>query len=234
MPSWRQVNNQFGVIYADPPWHFKNFSEKGTGRNAVAHYDCLDFEQLKRIDVGAWAARDCVLFLWATDPLLPKALELIEAWGFRYKTVGFYWVKTNRRVDLNALGPDDFFTGLGYWTRANAEQCLLATRGNPPRLAKDVRRLIVEPRREHSRKPEQIYERIERLARGPYLEVFARQTRPGWRAWGDQVGLFDAGSVATRRRPSDMSKGAATPTIAPETTSLADQQGSAGRRRAFG
>jgi N6-adenosine-specific RNA methylase IME4 len=198
------MQRKYGVIYADPPWNFRNFSEKGTGRNAISHYECLDYESLVSLDPGRAAARDCVLFLWAVDPLLPKALQLVEAWGFTFKTVGFYWAKTNKRADLQKLSATDFFTGLGYWTRANVEQCLLATRGTPPRLAKDVKRLIVSPRREHSRKPDEMYERIERLARGPYLELFARQSRPGWDAWGKQVGLFDDGAVKTRNRPSNM------------------------------
>lgn len=197
-------HKRYGVIYADPPWNFRNFSEKGTGRNAVSHYKCMDFDQLAALEPQRWAAKDCVLFIWATDPLLPKALELISAWGFAYKTVGFYWVKTNKRADLTSLSEADFFTGLGYWSRANAEQCLLATRGSPPRLAKDVRRLIVSPRREHSRKPDEVRARIERLARGPYLEMFSRQSHPRWDAWGDQPALFDAGPVQTRNRPSHM------------------------------
>jgi N6-adenosine-specific RNA methylase IME4 len=209
MNSWSQ-HKRYGVIYADPPWNFKNFSEKGTGRNAVAHYACMDFEQIAALKPQRWAAKDCVLFLWATDPLLPKALELIEAWGFTYKTVGFYWAKINKRADLNAMSPDDFFTGLGYWTRANVEQCLLATRGSPPRMARDVKRLVIEPRREHSRKPDQIYGRMERLARGPYLELFARKSRRGWDRWGDQPRLFDDGSVPTRNRPSNMAPGGMT------------------------
>lgn len=148
------------------------------------------------------------VLMWATDPLLTKAFELIEAWGFTYKTVGFYWAKTNKHADLDALAPDDFFTGLGYWSRANVEQCLLATRGSPPRIAKDVRRLVISPRREHSRKPDEIYRRIERLARGPYLELFARQTHRGWDRLGDQPALFDGGHVRTRNRPSNMASAA--------------------------
>lgn len=202
--SCLRPTKQYGVIYADPPWNFKNFSDKGTGRNAVAHYACMDFAKLAALEPQRLAAKDCVLFLWATDPLLPKAMELIEAWGFKYKTVGFYWAKTNKRADLTALSPDDFFTGLGYWSRANVEQCLLATRGSPPRMAKDVRRLVVSPRREHSRKPDEVYARIERLARGPYLEMFARQSQRGWDRLGDQAGLFDTGPVRTRNRPSSM------------------------------
>jgi N6-adenosine-specific RNA methylase IME4 len=197
---------RYGVIYADPPWNFKNFSEKGTGRNAVAHYQCMEFGQIARMEPQRWAAKDCVLFLWATDPLLPKALELIEAWGFKYKTVGFYWAKTNKRANLDCLTRDDFFTGLGYWSRANVEQCLLATRGSPPRMAKDVKRLVIGPRREHSRKPDEVYSRIERLAQGPYLEMFSRQSRAGWDALGNQAALFDTGAVRTRNRPSHMGR----------------------------
>jgi N6-adenosine-specific RNA methylase IME4 len=164
----------------------------------TAYNDCLDFERLAALPIADLAANDCALFLWAIDPLLPRALDLIRAWGFEYKTVAFYWVKLNSAARHNA----DYFTGLGYWTRANPEQCLLATRGKPMRRAKDVKRLVVEKRREHSRKPDCVRERIERLVSGPYLELFSRETKAGWSCWGDQAGLFDAGEVETRRQPS--------------------------------
>lgn len=189
---------KYGVIYADPPWSFRNWSAKGTGRNAVSHYDCLDIKKLASLPIGDLANQDCALFLWAVDPLLDQAMDLIRAWGFKFKTVGFYWVKLNAKAKHEA----DFFTGLGYWTRANPEQCLLATRGKPMRQAKDVRRLIVESRREHSRKPECVRGRIERLVDGPYLELFGRETKNGWDCWGNQAGLFDDGAIATRRQPS--------------------------------
>jgi N6-adenosine-specific RNA methylase IME4 len=192
------TRRKYGVIYADPPWSFRNWSKKGTGRNAVSHYDCLDFAALSRLPVSDLAAENCALFLWATDPLLPKAIELIQSWGFEYKTVAFYWVKLNTKAKHDA----DYFTGLGYWSRANPEQCLLATRGKPSRLAKDVRRLVVEKRREHSRKPDCVRERIERLVGGPYFELFARETKPDWDCWGNQTALFDKGAVQTRRQPS--------------------------------
>lgn len=196
MPFSKQ--RRYGVIYADPPWLFRNWSAKGTGRNAVSHYDCLGINKLMALPIADLAARDCVLFLWATDPLLHRAMQLISAWGFEYKTVGFYWIKLNAKPKHAA----DFFTGLGYWTRANPEQCLMATRGKPVRIAKDVRRLVIESRREHSRKPDCIREHIERLVSGPYLELFARETKSGWDCWGDQTGLFDNGAVITRRQPS--------------------------------
>jgi N6-adenosine-specific RNA methylase IME4 len=192
------TRRKYGAIYADPPWSFRNWSAKGTGRNAVSHYNCLDFGALAALPVADLAADDCALFLWTTDPMLPRAIELIQKWGFEYKTVAFYWVKLNSAAKHDA----DYFTGLGYWTRANPEQCLLATRGKPARRAKDVKRLVVERRREHSRKPDCVRERIERLVAGPYLELFARETRRSWGCWGDQAAMFDKGSVATRRQPS--------------------------------
>ena len=100
---------RYGAIYADPPWSFRNWSAKGTGRNAVSHYDCLNFEALAALAVAEFVADDCALFLWAVDPLRDKTFELIRAWGFEYKTVAFYWVKKNSKSE-------GFFTGLGYWT----------------------------------------------------------------------------------------------------------------------
>ena len=130
-----QPGRRYGVIYADPPWSFRTWSRKGTGRSAVSHYDCLDYYALAALPVAQLAAPDCVLFLWATNPLLPRAFELIRAWGFEYKTVGLCWVKLNKSPKHDA----HFFVGMGYWTRANPELCLLATRGKPKRQAKDVR-----------------------------------------------------------------------------------------------
>jgi len=185
--------NHYRVIYADPPWTFATYSRKGKGRSAEAHYDCMSMEDIKALPVAQWAADDCVLFLWTTDPLLEKAFEIIRAWGFTYKTVGFYWAKLNKQTP--ASHNRDFFTGLGFWTRANPELCLLATRGKPHRRRADVRKLIVSPRREHSRKPDEAYERIEALCEGPYLEMFARFPRPGWDHWG-----IDPELPAARRR----------------------------------
>lgn len=173
---------KYGAILADPPWRFRSRSEKGDGRSAKQHYDVMDLEAIKALPVRELAAPDCALFLWVTDTHLRQGLEVMEAWGFTFKTVGFYWAKTNR--------DDSFFTGMGYWTRANPEQCLLGTIGSPKRLAKNVARLVVSPRREHSRKPEEISLGIERLVGGPYLEMFARTQRVGWDSWGNQVDRF--------------------------------------------
>jgi N6-adenosine-specific RNA methylase IME4 len=190
---------QYGALLIDPPWHFKVRSPKGEGRSASQHYKCLGVEQIAALPVQSIAARDCVLFLWATDPMLPAALEVICAWGFTYKTVAFTWVKTN------SVSPG-FSTGMGFWTRSNPEQCLLATRGHPKRKAKDVRQLVVTARREHSRKPDEVRTRIERLVEGPYLELFARQSIPGWTTVGDQSTMFDTvdEAPATNNRQIDL------------------------------
>lgn len=176
---------KYKVIYADPPWLYETYSDEGKDRSPEKHYGCMNLDALKALPVAGLADKHCVLFMWSIDTHVPQALELIEAWGFKFKTRAFEWVKTNRKSP-------GFFTGLGHWTRANPESCWLATRGKPKRLAKDVRRLVVSPRREHSRKPDEVYERIERLVPGPRIELFARTERPGWDCWGNQVSRFDS------------------------------------------
>jgi N6-adenosine-specific RNA methylase IME4 len=168
----------YNAILADPPWTFATYSAKGKGRSAEAHYDCMTIDDIKAMPVADYAAPDCVLFLWITNPLLRVGLEVITAWGFTYKTVGFTWVKTTK----DGTG---FPIGCGYWTRA--ELCLLATRGKPQRLSRSVHQLIRSPRREHSRKPDEVYDSIQALCPGPYLELFARGRRPGWEALGHEV-----------------------------------------------
>jgi N6-adenosine-specific RNA methylase IME4 len=141
----------------------------------------MSTEAIRALPVSMIAAPDCALLLWATYPMLPDALSVIEAWGFTYKTVGFTWVKTNR----SGRG---FHFGLGFWTRANPEICLLATRGRPRRVSRSVPNLLVSPLREHSRKPDEARDRIVALCGDlPRAELFARQKVPGWSAWGDEV-----------------------------------------------
>jgi N6-adenosine-specific RNA methylase IME4 len=168
----------------------------------------MSLADIKALPVADWAAPDCVLLLWATDPLLDKALDVIRAWGFTYKTIGFCWAKLNKSAPSLA-SERDFFTGLGFWTRANPELCLLATRGHPQRRSRSVRKLIVAPRREHSRKPDEAYGRIEALCEGPYLEMFARVRRPDWDSWGNQSDGFAEGHFPARRWRADSYPGTA-------------------------
>lgn len=147
---------KYSIIYADPPWAYRTYSKKGQGRSAESHYPTMCIEDIKALPVGELAAKDCALFLWITFPCLCEALEVLTAWGFSYKTVAFVWVKQNRRND-------DLFTGMGYWTRANAEICILATKGHPKRVDAGVRQVILSHIEEHSKKPDEARERIVRL-----------------------------------------------------------------------
>jgi N6-adenosine-specific RNA methylase IME4 len=185
---------RYGAILADPPWSFKTHSSRGLGRSAAAHYNVLPLDRIKALGprIEELAAKDACLFLWVTDPMLPQAMQVLDAWGFQFKTVAFYWRK------LTITGKEHF--GTGYWTRANPEQCWLATRGNPKPLHRGIRRLVSAPVRQHSRKPDVVREAIQQLCAGPYVELFARESAPGWdAALSDEAGLFDAGPVRTRR-----------------------------------
>lgn len=174
--------NKYKIIYADPPWTFKTYSAKGKEhKSPELHYDCMSIEDIYTLPVQDISDDDCILFLWVTNPLLQEGLATIARWGFTYKTVAFTWVKRNKIAD-------SWFWGLGYWTRANAELCLLATRGHPQRISKGVHSLIDTRIQEHSKKPDTTRLRIENLCGNiSRIELFARENAPGWDAWGNEV-----------------------------------------------
>ena len=174
-------NKKYNIIYADPAWHFKTYSNKGEKRSAIQYYDCLNNNDICNLPVNDIANDDCILFIWVIDSMLPEALQVIKKWIFKYKTVAFTWVKQIKKSN-------GYFTGMGYWTRCNPEQCLLATKGKPKRLSKAVRQLIISKRQEHSRKPDEIRKRIIELCGDlPRIELFARQRVEGWDCWGNEV-----------------------------------------------
>ncbi len=141
----------------------------------------MHIEDIRALPVGKLAAKDCALFLWVTMPTLSEAFSVIEAWGFTYKTVAFVWIKQNRKSP-------SLFWGLGHWTRANAELCLLATKGSPKRQSAAVHQVIVSPVEQHSKKPDIVRERIVTLMGNlSRVELFARQMLPGWDVWGNEV-----------------------------------------------
>ena len=186
------IEGKYNIIYADPPWLFRDWSGRthnkvdaaNNSRNRRPPYRCMTTEQICSLPVERISAPDCVLFLWCINPLLPDAFEVIQAWGFTYKTVGFVWVKTNP----SGRG---FLFGLGYWTRSNPELCLLATHGHPRRISRSVSNLVVTARSVHSRKPDDVRNRIVELCGNvPRIELFARENADGWSAWGDEVGLL--------------------------------------------
>lgn len=199
-PFERLQRNHYRALLIDPPWHFKTrtalqMQNWNSRRDAEKHYSVMSPAELQALPVSTLASRDAHLFLWTTGPCLRLAFDVIEAWGFRYSAVAFTWVKLKRRYDAHqlrfaAVADADLHVGLGLTTRKNAEFCLLARRGSARRIAKDVREIILSPVREHSRKPDEARERIERYCAGPYVELFARDRRPGWEAWGDQIDHF--------------------------------------------
>lgn len=177
-----ETQNKYSIIYADPPWTFKTYSSKGKEKkSAECHYPCIKKEDIQNLPVAKLAERDCVLFLWVTFPCLEEGLELIKKWGFVYKTCGFNWIKKNKKSD-------SLFWGLGYWTRANSELCLIATKGNPKRVSKSVHQVIMTPIEQHSKKPEIVRTKIKELCGDvASIELFARQYAEGWDCWGNEV-----------------------------------------------
>ena len=172
------MTGTYEIIYADPPWRYSAKKVQGAAEN---HYPTMSIDELCALPVAELAAKDSALFMWATFPQLPEALRLIRAWGFTYKSVAFVWLKKNKKAD-------SWFYGLGFWTRANAEICLLATKGHPKRQAADIHQFIISPIEAHSKKPDETRDKIVALMGDrPRVELFARQTPPGWDVWGNEV-----------------------------------------------
>lgn len=199
------MSEKYQLIYADPAWQFKVWNrDTGQGRSAEAHYRTMSLEEICALPVNEIADKNCVLFLWAVWPSLPEAFQVIEAWGFEYKTLAWEWIKLNKlwaRFLPGLFSPDSkayqtwlprlFHLGMGYYTRANPEPCLLAVKkkGKAPVAVRNERNLLFAPVREHSQKPLEAYEKINRLYpdRFPRLEMFARNSYSGWHAWGNQA-----------------------------------------------
>lgn len=194
------LQNHYGVIECDPPWGWLSYSGKSSAphRTEEAPYPVMTLDEMKALPVADVAAKDCLLHMWVIGSHLEQAFELGRAWGFTFRSDGFVWVKTGKNDP--AVRP----IGMGKWVRKGVEYGLLWGRGKPSRSDAGVRQLIetdeqviyeqviYEPRREHSRKPDCRYERLERLAAGPYLEMFGRQQRDGWSIFGNETTKFNA------------------------------------------
>ena len=172
---------RYDIIYADPAWHYNFKNRKGLSDEAKARlYETMSPASIRALPVGSISSDNSVLFLWTLDSEIPQALGVMEAWGFEYKTVAFTWVKTT----VNGL----YHFGGGNWTRSNPESCLLGTMGHPHRVSASVRQLVVAPVQEHSRKPDEVRDRIvELMGNLPRVELFARQKVDGWDSWGDEI-----------------------------------------------
>ena len=171
------LKGKFNIIYADPPWRYWEGGEKNQSR----HYKTMTVEEIRNLSIKDICAENCILFLWVTFPALKEGLQVMEAWGFEYSTGGFVWIKQNKNND-------NFFIGCGGWTRANAELCLIGTKGHIERKDATVSQLIVTHREEHSKKPDIVRKKIVQLIGDlPRIELFARTKNDGWETFGNEI-----------------------------------------------
>lgn len=173
----------YGAIMADPPWAYDNWSKAGERKNPKAHYACLSLDDIKALNVGLLAAPHCLLWLWATAPMLPQAIDVMQAWGFRYVTAGC-WAKRSKTDSAWQFGT-------GYVLRSAMEPYLIGAIGSPKISSRSVRNLITAPVREHSRKPERAYQDFAELTQGQRrCDLFSREKRIGFESWGDEADRF--------------------------------------------
>lgn len=176
-------NGRFNLVVADPPWQFKDFSDKGDKQKAAhGQYDCMSLDDIKALPVRRLATKHAFLWLWATNPMLPQAFEVLDAWGCRYVTAG-HWAK------LSSTGKKQAF-GTGHVFRCAGEPYLIGAWGKPKVAVKNIRSVIIAKTREHSRKPDKAFHEAERMIDGPRIELFSRQPRPGWSTWGLEAEKF--------------------------------------------
>lgn len=187
-------DERFGCVSIDPPWHFESRApakNPDVSRLPQRHYPTMSLEAIEAIPMQDICAPDAFVFLWLTGPLLVRGIHsrLFRAWGLRPVSVAFVWIKLKADFDTDILQRTpllerDLHFGLGYSTRQNAEMVMLARRGSPKRRRADVPQVIISPRREHSRKPEEFFRRAEFFCDGPRIDMFAGAERKGWTSWG--------------------------------------------------
>ena len=169
----------YSIIYADPPWDYagqQQHNNTDTNKSAIDHYNTMTLQQLKGMKVKEICEKDCLLFMWTSSPHLPQAIELMEAWGFKYMTIAFVW-------DKQKVNP-------GYYTMSQVEICIVGKRGKipSPRGTRNERQFLSEKRTAHSKKPDEIRDRIRRMfPTQKKLEMFARQPSQDFDVFGNQV-----------------------------------------------
>jgi len=173
-------DKKYNIIYADPAWSYKNKSLNRGG--AARYYKTMSNEDIQNLQIQKISAEDSILFIWATFPKIQAALDVIEHWGFEYKTMGFTWIKKNKK------STNTNFWGMGRWTRSNPEICLIATKGKPKRINAGIHSVIETPIEKHSKKPDIVRDKITELVGDlPRIELFARETADGWDSWGNEI-----------------------------------------------
>lgn len=179
-PTPPAPKGKYNIIYADPPWDYWG----GGYKNQSQYYDTMKWQEICKLPINDIADKNCILFMWATFPALEQGIEVIKSWGFRYSTAGFVWVKATKNME-------GFSFGCGYWTRANCEPCLIGIKGKIECKDHGISQIIYDPPREHSRKPDEVREKIVKLVGDlPRIELFAREKTNGWDVWGNESGKF--------------------------------------------
>ena len=174
------IDKKYNIIYADPPWAYKDKALAGS-RGSCCKYNVMEINNIADMPIEKLADKNCVLFMWVTMPKLNECFEVIKKWGFIYKTCAFVWIKENKKSNT-------LFWGMGNWTRANAELCLIAIKGKPKRESAKIHSVVISKIREHSRKPDEVRNRIVELCGDlPRIELFARQTFNGWDSFGNEL-----------------------------------------------
>ena len=176
-------DKKYNIIYADPPWSYKDKRDKHPriSGGATSHYKTMSIEDLKNLPVKDLADDNCYMFMWATFPNLQEALDLMKSWGFKYKTLGFSWIKTNK---INGKA----FFGIGYYMKSNCEVCLMGLKGKPFKVSNSISSVLIEPREKHSKKPDIARDNIVKFCGDvPRIELFAREKAKGWDSWGNEI-----------------------------------------------
>ena len=216
---------KFVAVHADPPYAISGNSKTAPGRNPRKHYQGLSIEQLCTLPLADRVAKSSLLFLWMPTILLAAGahVPLMSAWGFRPVAFAFCWSKLRKKADPATFTPSDVRVGLGHTTRKSVEVCLLGRRGKDGlRRNGNVHEVIFAPVREHSRKPDEVYRRIEQYLGldqlpvnewPPMLDLFCRESRPGWTPYGDQKTLFDPMQPADQPLASEAAKARAVPSV---------------------
>ena len=187
---------KYKIIYADCPWEYSNPKNNDPAMGGIT-YNTMPVEEIMALPVQSLADKDCALFMWATMPKLREALQVIESWGFTYTTCAFTWIKLNKNAGFiektvnkikYTIIEGGFYSGMGHWTNGNAELCLFAKKGRPPRNKKNVKQLVFSPLGRHSAKPPEVRNRIvELMGDVPRIELFARERVEGWHTFGNEV-----------------------------------------------
>lgn len=179
--------NRYNIIYLDPPWQYNARNNKNTkfSLGVHGHYPTMSMQEIMKLPINKIADDNCALCMWCTFPYLDKQIKLFEHWGFKYKTILFNWVKTNKNNDKP-------FFGVGYYTKSNSEVCLLGVKGKMKPVSNSVSSVIISPREQHSKKPDVARDRIVELFGDlPRIELFARQSSDGWITFGNEANKFD-------------------------------------------